>query len=45
MFLENSGTVRKRRIRFLTDANIVVFRLSLVVCFVVFTVVLRVVRH
>jgi hypothetical protein len=35
--------VRKRRIRFLTDAKIVVFFFSGVVDFVVFAVVLRVV--
>ena len=42
-FLENMRPVRKRRIRFLTDAKIVVFFFSGVVGFVVFAVVLRVV--
>ena len=42
-FLENMRPVRKRRIRFLTDAKIVVFFFSGVVDFVVFAVVLRVV--
>ena len=36
--------VKKRRIRFLTDAKIVVFLVPDVVSFVVFAVVLRVVR-
>ena len=40
-FLENMRPVRKRRIRFLTDAKIVVFFFSGVVGFVVFAVVLR----
>ena len=40
---ENMRPVRKRRIRFLTDAKIGVFSISGVVDFVVFAVVLRVV--
>ena len=42
-FLENMRPVRKRRIRFLTDAKIGVFFFPGVVGFVVFAVVLRVV--
>ena len=43
-FFQKCRTRRKRRIRFLTDAKIVVFFFSGVVGFVVFAVVLRVVR-
>jgi hypothetical protein len=42
---KNKGTVRKRRIRFLTDAKIGVSYYNLVVCSVVFAVVLHVVGY